>query len=286
MDTVTTIAAVREKVRAWRTQGQSVALVPTMGNLHSGHLQLIETARREARRCVASIFVNPTQFGPHEDFGRYPRTPEADQRALAQAGCDLVFMPEVAEMYTGDTAQLTRVTVPGLSTILEGEFRPGHFDGVATVVLKLLNIVQPDVALFGEKDFQQLALIRRMVAELALPVTLIGVPTVRAEDGLALSSRNQYLSPAERAVAPQLAATLAEVATHLSQGRTDFAALERAGTERLVAHGFRPDYLVIRDAQTLQPPTPGTPHLVILAAARLGTTRLIDNRQVRRGEAG
>jgi pantoate--beta-alanine ligase len=282
MDTVTGIAEVREHVRGWRREGLKVALVPTMGNLHAGHVSLITAACRLAPRCVASVFVNPTQFGPTEDFGRYPRTPAEDQRILQEAGCDLVFMPDVAQMYPGGIGEGTRVQVPGLSAILEGEHRPGHFDGVATVVLKLLNIVQPDVAIFGEKDFQQLALIRRMVADLAVPVEIAGAPTVRAPDGLALSSRNQYLSAAERALAPQLSATLRAAAERIKAGEIGFPAIEHDAVSTLVAHGFRPDYVAIRDALDLQPPGPATSRLVILTAARLGSTRLIDNLQVSR----
>src|SRR5579862_9944908 len=198
METVTTIAAVRERVRGWRGQGRRVVFVPTMGNLHAGHVSLIEAARRHGERFVASIFVNPMQFGPNEDFAHYPRTPHEDERMLAAAGCSLMFMPDVAEIYPNGSERATRVEVPGLSRILEGEFRPGHFEGVSTVVAKLFHIVEPQVAVFGEKDFQQLAVIRRMVAELCLPVEIVAAPTVRHPDGLAMSSRNQYLTPAER----------------------------------------------------------------------------------------
>jgi pantoate--beta-alanine ligase len=282
MDTVTTVLGVRERVRSARAAGHRVALVPTMGNLHAGHMSLIELARQHASCCVASVFVNPTQFGPNEDFGRYPRTPAEDSRALAAAGCDLLFMPDAGEMYPNGTQAGTRVQVPALAGILEGEHRPGHFDGVATVVLKLFNIVQPDVAVFGQKDFQQLALIRRMVADLTLPVEIVGAPTVRAADGLALSSRNQYLSEAQRAVAPQLAATLRAAAARIATGETDFAALEQEAVRTLEGHGFRPDYVAIRDAGSLEPPAPSARDLVILTAARLGGTRLIDNLLVSR----
>src|SRR5579862_251191 len=201
METVTTIAAVRERVRGWRGQGRRVVFVPTMGNLHAGHVSLIEAARRAGERFVASIFVNPMQFGPNEDFAHYPRTPRDDERMLAQAGCNLMFMPDVAEIYPHGSERATRVEVPGLSRILCGEFRPGHFEGVATVVAKLFHIIEPDVAVFGEKDFQQLTVIRRMVADLCMPVQILGAPTVRDEDGLAMSSRNQYLTPRERQLA-------------------------------------------------------------------------------------
>src|ERR1700722_19066509 len=202
MDTVTTIAQVRERVRGWRAQGQRIAFVPTMGNLHAGHMSLIEAARQHGERFVASIFVNPMQFGPNEDYAHYPRTPREDQTMLAAAGCDLMFMPDVLEIYPNGPDNAARVEVPVLSHILDGEFRPGHFQGVATVVAKLLNIVAPDAAVFGEKDFQQLTVIRRMVADLCMPMTIIGAATVRESDGLAMSSRNQYLSAAERGVAP------------------------------------------------------------------------------------
>jgi pantoate--beta-alanine ligase len=282
METETTIAAVRERVLGWRRAGQRVALVPTMGSLHQGHVSLIATARSRAARCVASLFVNPTQFGPREDFGRYPRSPEADGRMLQEAGCDLLFMPEVKEMYPGGTQEGARVQMPGLSAILEGEVRPGHFDGVATVVSKLFNIVQPDVAVFGEKDFQQLTVIRRMVADLCMPVEIVGAPTVRAADGLALSSRNQYLSQAERQTAPQLHAALAAAAQRVSRPGADLAAVERDGLAQLAAAGFTPDYFTVRDSHDLAVPAAGAGELVILAAARLGTTRLIDNVRVRR----
>src|ERR1700757_3404961 len=218
METATTIAAVRERVHGWRREGRRVAFVPTMGNLHLGHVSLIETARRHGERFVASIFVNPMQFGPNEDFAHYPRTPRADEQMLASAGCDLMFMPEVSEIYPHGSERATRVEVPGLSRILEGEFRPGHMEGVSTVVAKLFHIVEPDVAVFGEKDFQQLTVIRRMVAELCMPVKIVGAPTVRDGDGLALSSRNQYLTAAERKVAPVIYATLEAAAVRLGGG--------------------------------------------------------------------
>ncbi len=194
METLTTIAAVRARVRGWHREGHRVAFVPTMGNLHAGHLSLIEAARRHGDRFVASIFVNPMQFGPNEDFAHYPRTPTEDERMLAAAGCDLMFMPAVPEIYPNGAERATRVEVPGLSRILDGEVRPGHFEGVATIVAKLFHIVEPDIAVFGEKDFQQLTVIRRMVADLCLPVQIIAAPTVREADGFAKSSRNQYLN--------------------------------------------------------------------------------------------
>jgi pantoate--beta-alanine ligase len=280
MDTVTTIADVREHVRRWRREGLRIAFVPTMGNLHAGHVSLIETARRHGDRFVASIFVNPMQFGPNEDFAHYPRTPAQDARMLAEAGCDLMFMPDVGEMYPNGSERATRVEVPGLSSILCGEFRPGHFEGVATVVAKLFHIVEPDVAVFGEKDFQQLTVIRRMVADLCLPVTIIAAPTVRESDGLAMSSRNQYLTEDERRQAPLIHQTLLAAVARLRGGERDFAAIERTGTETLERAGFRSDYFAVRRAEDLGGPDTGTRHFVVLTAARLGRARLIDNLQL------
>jgi pantoate--beta-alanine ligase len=282
LDTVTTIAAVRERVGDWHRQGLRVAFVPTMGNLHAGHVSLIDAARRHGERFVASIFVNPMQFGPNEDFAHYPRTPQDDERMLATAGCSLMFMPDVTEIYPNGSERATRIEVPGLSRILEGEFRPGHFEGVSTVVAKLFHIVEPQVAVFGEKDFQQLAVIRRMVAELCMPVAIVGAPTVRDADGLAMSSRNQYLTPAERARAPLIYATLQAAARRILGGDTDFASIERAGCQALEAGGLRPEYFSVRKASDLAPPDPAARQLVLLTAARLGKARLIDNVQVTR----
>jgi pantoate--beta-alanine ligase len=282
METVTTIATVRERVRRWHRESQRVAFVPTMGNLHAGHVSLIEAARRHGDRFVASIFVNPMQFGPNEDFAHYPRTPKNDERMLATAGCDLMFMPDVAEIYPNGSERAMRVEVPGLSKILCGEFRPGHFEGVATVVAKLFNIVDPDVAVFGEKDFQQLTIIRRMVEDLCLPVKIVGAPTVRDADGLAMSSRNQYLTPAERKLAPKIYETLQRAIERVRTGDTDFASIEHTSLQTLAAAGFRPDYFSIREARDLSPPAPDSRHLVALTAARLGKARLIDNLQLTR----
>jgi len=282
LDTVTTIAAVRERVHAWRRAGLRVAFVPTMGNLHPGHVSLIEAARRHGERFIASIFVNPMQFGPNEDFAHYPRTPREDERMLAGAGCSVMFMPDVAEIYPNGSERATRVEVPGVSRILEGEFRPGHMEGVSTVVAKLFHIVEPDVAVFGEKDFQQLTVIRRMVADLCMPVKIIGAPTVRDRDGLAMSSRNQYLSTEERALAPSIYRALEAAAQRLRAGDVDFASIERAGFQALEHAGFRPDYFSVRNASDLSPATPAARELVILTAARIGKARLIDNVQVTR----
>ena len=283
MQTVTAIAVVRARIRAWRAEGARVAFVPTMGNLHAGHISLIELARRHGDRFVASIFVNPMQFGPNEDFAHYPRTPSRDADMLAAAGCDLMFMPDVGEMYGAGSTAPTRVEVPGISTTLCGEFRPGHFEGVATVVAKLFNIVQPDVAVFGEKDFQQLVVIRRMAADLCFPIAIIGAPTVREPDGLAMSSRNQYLDAQERAMAPAIHAALRTATGVIAAGATDYAAIELEGAAGLVARGFRVDYFAVRRRIDLSVPAAADRELVVLAAARLGKARLIDNLQVERG---
>lgn len=282
MDTVTTVAAVREHVRRWRREGRRVAFVPTMGNLHAGHVSLIEAARRHGDRFVASIFVNPMQFGPNEDYAQYPRTPTKDADMLTEAGCNLMFMPDVAQIYPNGSERATRVDVPSLSRILDGEFRPGHFEGVSTIVATLFHIVEPDVAIFGEKDFQQLTIIRRMVADLCMAVEIVGAPTVRDGDGLAMSSRNQYLTDAERQVAPRIYQTLQAAANRLQAGDTELSSIERTGVEALTRAGMKPDYFSVRRAQDLGAPAPDTKHLVVLTAARLGKARLIDNIQVRK----
>jgi pantoate--beta-alanine ligase len=279
MRTVTTVAEVREHVSRWRDARERVVFVPTMGNLHGGHMSLIEAARAHGERFVASIFVNPMQFGPNEDFAHYPRTPAQDAQMLEAAGCDLMFMPDVGEIYPNGADQATRVEVPGLSDILCGEFRPGHFEGVATVVAKLFHIVDPDVAIFGEKDFQQLTVIRRMVADLCLRVEIVGAPTVREADGVAMSSRNQYLDAGQRAVAPTIYRQLSQAVAALRSGVRDYAAIESAGRAALDGAGFRTDYFAVRDARTLAPARPDTTQFVVLTAARLGKARLIDNLQ-------
>jgi pantoate--beta-alanine ligase len=279
MQTVTTIADVRAQVARWRAAHERVVFVPTMGNLHAGHVSLIEAARRHGKRFVASIFVNPMQFGPNEDFAHYPRTPTQDAQMLSDAGCDLMFMPEVGEIYPNGADQATRVEVPGISDILCGEFRPGHFEGVATVVAKLFNIVDADVAIFGEKDFQQLTVIRRMAADLCLRVEIVGAPTVRETDGLAMSSRNQYLDETQRKLAPAIYRQLQQAVTALKSGVRGYAQIEAAGRAALDGEGFRTDYFSVRDAKTLAPATPDTRHFVVLAASRLGKARLIDNIQ-------
>jgi pantoate--beta-alanine ligase len=275
--TVRTVAALREQVRAWKRQGLRVALVPTMGALHEGHLSLVRAARARADRVVASVFVNPTQFAPHEDFEKYPRDERRDAALLAGAGCDLLYAPNVGEMYAPGFS--TTVSVAGVSAPLEGEIRPTHFSGVATVVAKLLIQAGADVAVFGEKDYQQLQVIRRLARDLDLPVEIVGAPTVRAEDGLALSSRNAYLSAAERKVAGRLNVILAEAVARLRAGEP-VAAVEAAGAAALVEAGFtRVDYFAVRDADDLSPKGPGplTGPARVLAAAAIGQTRLIDN---------
>ncbi|MEI2743017.1 MAG: pantoate--beta-alanine ligase [Candidatus Competibacter sp.] len=277
MRTVHTIAELRAQVAAWRQAGERVAFVPTMGNLHRGHIHLVERAREQAPRTVASIFVNPTQFGPNEDFAGYPRTLAEDARQLEAAGLDLLFAPAVAEIYPRPLEDMTAVTVPELSGILCGASRPTHFRGVATVVGKLFNMVQPDAALFGEKDWQQLMVIRRLVEDLNFPIEIIGVPTVRETDGLAMSSRNGYLTSQERAIAPALYGTLSASAQRLRAGERDYQRLADEAKATLAAAGFRPDYFEIRRAGDLQPPSGEDTHLRILAAAWLGKARLIDN---------
>jgi pantoate--beta-alanine ligase len=277
MQTVTTIEAVRAHVRAWRAAGERIALVPTMGNLHEGHGSLLAAARAHAARVIASVFVNPLQFGPSEDFELYPRTLLEDERLLREAQCDLLFAPNVEEIYPDHGTQRTVVIVRGLTDILCGRVRPGHFEGVATVVAKLFGIVGPDLAVFGEKDYQQFMVIRRMTLDLALPVELIGAPTVRAGDGLALSSRNRYLSPEERARAPQIYQALRAAAYAIGAGNRDFPELEQAGWLALERAGMKPDYFEIRSAADLSKAEADSKDLVVLTAARLGRARLIDN---------
>lgn len=270
-------AALRAQREEWRREGLRVGFVPTMGNLHAGHLDLVRAAAARTDRVVVSIFVNPLQFGPGEDFGSYPRTLAEDLAQLAAEDCDLVFTPAEETMYPRGRQGAARVTVPDLSDILCGEFRSGHFSGVATVVAKLFNLVQPELAAFGEKDRQQLAVIRRMTAELCFPVEILGVPTRREPDGLAMSSRNRYLQPGERAAAPALYAALRAAADALRAGRRDFVALQQAGMENVRSAGLEPEYFEIRRGDGLASPEPGDRALVILAAARLGRARLIDN---------
>jgi len=279
------LPTLRVCLDAWRHHGETIACVPTMGNLHAGHLTLVAEARRRARRVVVSIFVNPLQFGPREDLAAYPRTLAQDQALIAGAGCDLLFTPTPETMYPRGQAAQTRVLVPGISDILCGASRPGHFAGVATVVCKLLNMIQPHLALFGEKDYQQLLVIRRLVEDLAMPLEIVGVPTVREPDGLAMSSRNGYLSAEERARAPALYRTLLSAADALRAGRP-IPDVELEAFRALEEAGLRPDYLTVRRREDLAEPGEADKDLVILAAAFLGRARLIDNVSLRRTAHG
>jgi pantoate--beta-alanine ligase len=282
MNTVKTVRDLRAAIARARSEGKRIALVPTMGNLHSGHGALVTKAAQRADFVVASIFVNPMQFGPNEDLATYPRTLAADQERLLNAGCHLLFTPDVEEMYPHGMGDQTTVSVPGISEGLCGASRPGHFDGVSTVVSKLFNMVQPDIAVFGEKDFQQLAVIRALVRDLNMPIQIIGEPTVRAADGLALSSRNGYLSGDQRATAPVLYKVIQQIGAAVGSGDKNFSRLVEAGKRQLEAAGMRPDYLEVREATSLRPADEQDSDLVILAAAFLGKTRLIDNLHLNR----
>src|SRR5690606_33431002 len=272
----TRLEALRAQVRDWKRDDLRIGLVPTMGNLHAGHRSLVRLARTQADRVVASVFVNPTQFGPGEDFERYPRTPEADLEGLREAGCDLAWMPEVDTMYPFGPDATVQVHVPGVTDSLEGAHRPGHFDGVATVVARLFNQVGPDLAVFGRKDYQQLAVIRYLARDLAFPLEIVAGDTVREDDGLAMSSRNQYLSAEERARAPALYATLRDLRDALVEG-TPRDRAEKDAADTLRAAGFDVDYIVVRRRDLSPPDADARGALVALAAARLGRTRLIDN---------
>lgn len=275
IEVVSELDALRARVNAWKRAGLRVAFVPTMGNLHAGHFSLIELARRHGDRVVASVFVNPTQFGPNEDFHRYPRTPEADAVGLDAAGCDLMWLPSVQTMYPYGVEAAVRVSVPGVTATLEGAQRPGHFDGVATVVSRLFHQVQPDVAVFGRKDYQQLVAIRYLARDLAFPVEIVAGETRREADGLAMSSRNQYLSTQERPRAAEIHRCLQAMRT-AAQAGAPREQVEADAVRRLVAAGFSVDYAVIRDP-ALGLPDEGPGPRVALIAARLGRTRLIDN---------
>ena len=277
MRSVERVADLREATRPWRLAGERIAFVPTMGNLHDGHFSLVRLARRHAQRVVVSSFVNPTQFGPNEDFTRYPRTPEADRTGLVKAGCDLLFFPQVHEMYPFGIEHCVQIHVPDVTDELEGAHRPGHFDGVATVVTRLFNAVQPDVVVLGSKDYQQLQTIRHLVRDLAMPIEIVAAPTRREPDGLAMSSRNQYLDPAQRQQATLIHRTLLAMQAGVEAGR-DLGEIERDALAALVAGGFEPDYAQIRRGEDLKRPAGGERRgLVALIAARLGRTRLIDN---------
>jgi len=277
MRTCTNNSALQSAIRGYRDSGQTIAFVPTMGNLHEGHLDLVRKAHELADIVVVSIFVNPLQFGANEDLDGYPRTLAADKEKLFSEGTQVLYAPDVTQIYPEGMAAQTQVRVPDLADTLCGSSRPGHFDGVTTVVTKLFNIVQPDVAVFGEKDFQQLSIIRKMVTDLYMPIRIIGAPTARAEDGLALSSRNGYLSSDQRRIAPLIHETLASCREAIACGFDNFLQLESHARMRLLQAGFEPDYFAIRDARTLRDVTEETEEIAILAAARLGKTRLIDN---------
>lgn len=280
MDIHTTIAELKAAVRGWRRQDRVIGFVPTMGNLHDGHLSLINVARSRSDRVVASIFVNPLQFGEGEDYSSYPRTEQRDMELLESNGCDALFMPAVRELYPEGGMPVTIVEVPELSNILCGAHRPGHFRGVATVVAKLFNLVEPDLAVFGEKDYQQLVVIRRMVEDLCFPVEIVGAPTGRERDGLAMSSRNQYLTEAERRTAPTLHRELVKATAAVVAGERDFRGICAAALASLRDQGFTPDYFEIRRASDLAEPAAEDTELVALVAARLGRARLIDNERI------
>jgi len=280
MQTFAEIAPIREQVRIWRREGRRIAFVPTMGNLHEGHLTLVRKAREHADVVVVSIFVNPMQFDKTDDLTNYPRTLEGDLAKLNGEAVDLVFTPTPEIMYPEGLDRQTFVDVPSLSTMLEGALRPSHFRGVSTVVTKLFNIVQPDIACFGEKDYQQLALIRQMVIDMAMDIEIIGVPTVREMDGLAMSSRNGYLTVDERQRAPVLARTMRWISSQMRGGRTDYSEIVVDANDQLRAAGLQPDEVYIRDAVTLQLIGEETQQAVILMSAILGKARLIDNQVV------
>lgn len=276
IETVTELSRLRAIVSGWKREGLRVALVPTMGNLHAGHYSLVKLAREHADKVVSSVFVNPTQFGPNEDFTRYPRTPEADTSGLEKAGCDVLWLPTVESMYPFGVELAANVHVPGVSSLLEGAHRPGHFDGVCTVVSRLFNQVQPDVAAFGRKDYQQLAVIQQMVADLAFPIQILGGEIVRETDGLAMSSRNQYLTADVRPQATVIRKVLL-AARDAYLGGAERVAVEREATAQLQAAGYQVDYAVVRMPDLSEPGNSHEGPRVALVAAKLGTTRLIDN---------
>ncbi|EEZ7899212.1 pantoate--beta-alanine ligase [Escherichia coli] len=277
---IETLPLLRQQIRRLRMEGKRVALVPTMGNLHDGHMKLVDEAKARADVVVVSIFVNPMQFDRPEDLARYPRTLQEDCEKLNKRKVDLVFAPSVKEIYPNGTETHTYVDVPGLSTMLEGASRPGHFRGVSTIVSKLFNLVQPDIACFGEKDFQQLALIRKMVADMGFDIEIVGVPIMRAKDGLALSSRNGYLTAEQRKIAPGLYKVLSSIADKLQAGERDLDEIIAIAGQELNEKGFRSDDIQIRDADTLLEISENSKRAVILVAAWLGDVRLIDNKLV------
>ncbi len=277
---IETLPLLRQQIRRLRMEGKRVALVPTMGNLHDGHMKLVDEAKARADVVVVSIFVNPMQFDRPEDLARYPRTLQEDCEKLNKRKVDLVFAPSVKEIYPNGTETHTYVDVPGLSTMLEGASRPGHFRGVSTIVSKLFNLVQPDIACFGEKDFQQLALIRKMVADMGFDIEIVGVPIMRAKDGLALSSRNGYLTAEQRKIAPGQYKVLSSIADKLQAGERDLDEIITIAGQELNEKGFRADDIQIRDADTLLEVSETSKRAVILVAAWLGDARLIDNKMV------
>ena len=277
MKVIRSIQAVREVLSKPREEGHDIAFVPTMGNLHEGHLKLVRQAKGLGTCSIISIFVNPLQFGVDEDLDRYPRTFSEDEQTLAEEGADYLFVPDADEMYPGRSHPQTLIVVPELSQILCGKDRPTHFHGVTTVVMKLINIVQPHIVVFGEKDYQQLTLIRTMVADLNIPISVVSGAIVREPDGLAISSRNRYLTDEERSRAPALYETLCWVKSRVESGDNNYEAIEKQATEQLARHEFKPDYVSIRASNTLLPPDARTKDLIVLAAAHLGGTRLIDN---------
>jgi len=273
----TSIKQLQDALASFRLAHQSVALVPTMGNLHEGHLQLVRTAKKHADAVLVTIFVNPTQFGANEDLDNYPRTLAEDTDKLDEINADILFTPSVQDIYPQGGTHSTTVHVPQLTNLLCGAARPGHFDGVTTIVNKLFNMTKADVAIFGEKDFQQLAVIRRMVNDLNISITIIGEPILREQDGLAMSSRNGYLTSTQRDKAPLLNKILIYVKKQILEGDDDYIAIEMAAKKQLIKNGFKPDYFSIVDQETLAPPVDDASKLVVLVAAHLGTTRLIDN---------
>lgn len=280
MEFIESLSSLRKLRQTWRKTGQTVAFVPTMGNLHDGHLDLVRRAKTLADKVIVSIFVNPMQFGANEDLDAYPRTLDADRAKLESEGVDALFFPAVSDIYPRGLGEQTFVEVPGISNLLCGASRPGHFRGVATIVCKLFNMVQPDIACFGEKDFQQLQVIRTMVDDLSMPISIVGVPTRRQEDGLAMSSRNGYLSDEQRNTATRIYATMQDMRDALTAGEQDFRNLEQQGADKLSNAGLKPDYIAICNARSLQPAQPGDKDVVILIAAYMGKTRLIDNMQI------
>lgn len=277
MEVIEDKTALKELLLEWRQHGEHVAIVPTMGNLHSGHASLVELAREHAERVVVTVFVNPTQFAEGEDFEDYPRTLERDKRRLQRVNTDVIFVPNVETLYPFGLQNATSVTVPGLTENFCGSFRPGHFDGVTTVVARLFALVQPDVAVFGQKDYQQQLVIRRMVDDLGLPINIITAPTVREENGLAMSSRNAYLSDEERAMAPKIHEVLKSAGEALQSGKRNFEELENAASKQLSEAGFEVEYVAIRRALDLSVPNRDCDELVLMVAAHLGKARLIDN---------